>query len=108
MPHRDAHAESIPGPIRINDAPHRTALSQIARGLKKFRRRDAEFTQAPADIRPGAMRSEECLNACLGASENEGVDVVCAFVGIDDFEIDEMARNAEFVRDTVAAEHIAR
>jgi len=36
------------------------------------------------------------------------VDVVRAFVGIDDLEVDDMADDAELVGDAVAAEHIAR
>ena len=35
------------------------------------------------------------------------MDVVGAFVGVDDFEVDEVAGDAVFIGDAVAAEHVA-
>src|SRR3989441_5087824 len=70
-----------------------------------------------ADSRIGSHRDEsavmtislvECLNAGDGAPEDQGVDVVRAFVGVDHLEVDDMADHAELVRDAVAAEHVAR
>src|SRR6476659_2817417 len=52
--------------------------------------------------------SAECLDAGDGAAEDQRVDVVRAFVGIDHLEVDDMADHAELVRDAVAAEHVAR
>src|SRR5829696_5981773 len=49
----------------------------------------------------------EGLDAGDRASEDEGVDVVRAFVGVHYFEVDDMADDAELVRDAVAAEHVA-
>src|SRR5207248_4268102 len=40
--------------------------------------------------------------------EDQRVDVVRAFVGVDHLEVDDVADHAELVRDAVAAEHVAR
>src|SRR5258707_15702894 len=50
----------------------------------------------------------EGLNTGDGAPQDQRVDVVRAFVGIDDLEVDEVADDAELVGDAVAAEHVAR
>src|SRR5881396_2119288 len=47
------------------------------------------------------------LDAGLRAAEDQGVDVVRAFVGVDHLEVDEVADDAELVGDAVAAEHVA-
>src|SRR6185312_2172995 len=47
-------------------------------------------------------------NSGDGAPEDQGMDVVRAFVGIHDFQIDQMPCNAEFVRNTVSTQHVAR
>src|SRR5256885_8802399 len=47
------------------------------------------------------------LDAGLRAAEDQGVDVVRAFVGIDHLQFDDVADDAELVGDAVAAEHIA-
>lgn len=52
--------------------------------------------------------SEKRLNARLRATEYQRVDIVRAFIRIHHFEVDEMPRDAEFIRDAVAAEHVAR
>ena len=36
------------------------------------------------------------------------MDVMRAFVGVDHFEVDHVADDAEFVGDAVAPEHVAR
>src|SRR5690606_26210237 len=41
----------------------------------------------------------EGLDAGLGAAQDEGVHVVGAFVGVDDFQVDQVAGDAEFVGD---------
>src|SRR6266480_6990083 len=48
------------------------------------------------------------LDAGLRAAEDQGVDVVRAFVGIDHLQVDDVADDAELVGDAVAAQHIAR
>src|SRR6266850_1237653 len=50
----------------------------------------------------------EGLDAGLRAAEDQRVDVVRAFVGIDHLEVDDMADDAELVGDAVAAQHVAR
>src|SRR5438309_2611326 len=50
----------------------------------------------------------EGLDPGLRAAEDQRVDVVRAFVGVDDLEVDDVADDAEFVGDAVAAEHVAR
>src|SRR4029079_7982016 len=55
--------------------------------------------------RVSALR--ECRDAGDGATENERVDVVGAFVSIDGLEVDEMAHYLELSRDAVAAMHVA-
>jgi hypothetical protein len=51
--------------------------------------------------------SEESLNAGLCPTKNQCVDVVGAFVGVDDFEIHEMARNPKLIGNAIAAQHIS-
>ena len=55
----------------------------------------------------GRPASSERGNSGLGAAEDERVDVVGAFVSIDDFEIDHVAGDRIFVGDSVSAEHVA-
>src|SRR5207302_4007130 len=50
----------------------------------------------------------EGLDAGLRAPEDERVDIVRAFVGIDHLQVDDVADDAELVGDAVAAQHIAR
>src|SRR5690242_19013514 len=63
-------------------------------------------------IRPICIRGlpwlAERLDAGHGAPEDERVDVVRALVGIHHFQVDEVARDAELIRDAVAAHHVAR
>ena len=42
-----------------------------------------------------------------GPAEDEGVDVVGTFVGIDRFQVHDVADDVVFVRDAVASEHVA-
>src|SRR5579862_9380781 len=55
----------------------------------------------------GALAAEGG-DAGLGAPEDQGVDVVGALVGVDGFEVHDMADDVEFVVDAVAAMHVAR
>src|SRR5512137_19601 len=55
-----------------------------------------------------AARLEERLDAGLRAAEDQRVDVVRAFVGVDHLEVQHVARDAVLVADAVAAEHVAR
>src|SRR5438552_3475157 len=48
------------------------------------------------------------LDAGLRAAEDQGVDVVRAFVGIDHLQVDDVADDAELVGDAIAAQHVAR
>src|SRR5262245_13099398 len=50
----------------------------------------------------------ERLNTRLRAAEDESVDVVRALVGVDHLEVDDVADDAELIRNSVAAEHVAR
>src|SRR5437773_2635395 len=70
-----------------------------------------------ADSRIGSHRDESAVMTISSAErldsgdrtpEDQGVDVVRAFVGVDHLEVDDMADDAELVRDAVAAEHVAR
>src|SRR5271166_6865450 len=54
------------------------------------------------------MPLEERLQAGLRAPQYEGVDVVRAFVGVDRLQIGEVAHDAVFDLDAVAAMHVAR
>src|SRR3954470_13542696 len=47
------------------------------------------------------------LDAGLGTAEDQRVDVVGAFVGVHRFEVAHHAHDMEFVRDAVAAVHVA-
>src|ERR1700688_3959579 len=53
-------------------------------------------------------KSRKRLNAGLCPTQDECVNVVRALVGVHHFEIHEMANHAEFVRNAVAAQHVAR
>src|SRR6185369_16466423 len=55
-----------------------------------------------------ALLPSKRLNAGLRAPEDQGVDVVRAFVGVHGFQVHHMADHVEFVADTVAAVHVAR
>ena len=44
----------------------------------------------------------------MRAAQDQRVDVVRAFVGVDHFEVHQVARHAELVADAVAAHHVAR
>src|SRR5678809_1320346 len=75
-----------------------------------------------ADSTMGIQRSDNAINPsrCVssslaerldpgdGAPEDQRVDVVRAFVGVDHLEVHHVADHAELVRDAVAAEHVAR
>jgi hypothetical protein len=49
--------------------------------------------------------SKERLNPRLRAPQNQRMHIVRALVGVDHFEVDEVARHAELVADAVAAHH---
>ncbi len=51
--------------------------------------------------------SIESLQACLSAAQNEGVHIVCAFVGVDRFQVDHVTNHVIFVMNTIAAVHVA-
>src|SRR2546429_97547 len=55
-----------------------------------------------------ATLTGEGLDAGLRAPEDQRVDIVRAFVGIDHLQVDDVADDAELVGDAVAAQHIAR
>src|SRR3546814_15083155 len=55
----------------------------------------------------GEKYGSERGNAGLRATENQGVNIVRPFVGVDDFEVDQMAGDAELVGAAVAAQHVA-
>src|SRR5690554_2815675 len=51
--------------------------------------------------------SAEGLNTGLTTAQNQGVDVVGAFVGVNRFQVHNVADNVVFISDTVATVHIA-
>ena len=48
----------------------------------------------------------KCRNAGLRAAQNERVNVMRAFVGVNHFEIDQMARHTELIADAVTPHHV--
>ena len=48
----------------------------------------------------------ESLESCDGTAEDEGVDVVGAFVGIDRLQVHDVADDVVLVRDAVASQHV--
>ena len=52
--------------------------------------------------------STERLDPRLSPAEDQRMDIMRTFIGVDDFEVNEMANHPVFVADAVAAEHIAR
>src|SRR4029077_6805598 len=86
-------------------------LAELAAGRKKpaFMRcvRSASGKLRGAEVLR-SQRSEKCLDPGLGAAEDQRVDVVRAFVGIDGFEIAQHAHHVELVGDAVAAVDVAR
>src|SRR5687767_12937792 len=67
-----------------------------------------EPAAAFSELGSRSIRLAEGLDPGLRPAEDQGVDVVRALVGIDNFEIYDMADHAELVRDAVAAQHVAR
>ncbi len=49
----------------------------------------------------------EGLNAGLSASQDQGVDVVCALIGVDRLEVQHMAYHAVFVTHAITAMHVS-
>ena len=45
---------------------------------------------------------------CLRTSQDERMDIVCAFVSVDHLEVDQMAGHAKLIADTVATHHVTR
>ena len=54
------------------------------------------------------MLSAESGDSRLCATENQGVDIVSAFIRVHSLEVDEMAHDVELVGDAVSAVHIPR
>ena len=46
--------------------------------------------------------SVECLQASDGPTENEGMDVMCALVGVHSLEVHHMTNHMILIRDTIA------
>jgi hypothetical protein len=114
-----AHAETVPGrlgdrrrlrphmrrrPARRRSCDSRRAILQSPVFMGRKPSTPAATTCAGVSVKP----SEERLNARLGPPEDQRVNVVRAFIGIDDLEVDEMPGDTELVGDAVAAEHVAR
>ena len=69
--------------------------------------------RAREDRARGGIGKRDALSAKSGdsrlcATENQGVDIVSAFIRIYSLEIDEMAHDVELVGDAVSAVHIPR
>lgn len=43
----------------------------------------------------------------LGASQYQGMNIMRPFIGVDGLQIDHVANDMVFIRNTIAAEHIA-
>ncbi len=54
-----------------------------------------------------AIPSKKRLQPGLRPAQNQRVDVVGAFIGVDGFEVHHMADDAVFVRHAIAAVHVA-
>ena len=52
--------------------------------------------------------SHESLNARLRPAQDERVDVAGAFIGVDRFQVHDVADDVEFIGDAVATVHVAR
>ena len=52
--------------------------------------------------------SVERLNPRLGASQDQRVDVVRAFIGVDGFQIQHVPDDVVFIGHAIAAMHVAR
>ena len=52
--------------------------------------------------------SVKCRNASLRTPQNQRVNVVRAFVGVDHFQVHQVPGHAIFIADAVAAHHVAR
>ena len=59
-------------------------------------------------LRLACASSIEGLQSRLCATQNEGVNIVCAFVGVDGFQVDHVANDMVFVVNAIAAVHVAR
>src|ERR1700679_1113421 len=66
--------------------------------------------RAPTSIRQArsAERLEEGLYPGLRSAENQGMNVVRAFIGVHHLEIHDVPNDAIFIGDAVAAQHVAR
>src|SRR5687767_8750492 len=84
-------------PCSLNAVTHASACASLL------------STSVPSTSKRTALSTliRERRDAGLSPPENQRMDIMGAFVGIDDLEIDEMADHAEFVDDAVAAEHVA-
>ncbi|MBW4979738.1 hypothetical protein ABWH88_04405 [Marinobacter adhaerens] len=49
--------------------------------------------------------SEKRLNPGLGWTQNQGVNIVGAFIGIHHFQIHQVSRHPKFINDAVTPEH---
>jgi hypothetical protein len=61
----------------------------------------------------GCVNNQVCLigkrrNAGDGAAQNQGVNIVRAFIGIDHLQVHQVASRPKLVADAIAAHHVAR
>ena len=83
--------------------PWREAVSPPWRGPRLPPEGERAFSGRPSEGSCG-----ECLDAGDRAPQDQRVDVVRAFVGVDHLQVDQVARDAELVADAVATHHVAR
>src|SRR5215471_3575148 len=100
---------------RIGKAPWSAASPNSRRNASRLAASDAHGVTAARSPMPSRRskrtcraRSEECLDPGLGATEDQRVNVVRAFVGVDGLEIAQHAHHVELVRYAVAAMDVAR
>src|SRR5205823_2698849 len=90
------------------DVSRRAVPARTRPFLMKSLRSSSLSMALPSFHEKAAELGGKGLDAGLRAAEDEGVDVVRAFVGIDHLEVDDVADDAELVGDAVAAQHVAR
>jgi hypothetical protein len=81
----------------------KVTVGEYSRGRDYFR---AAGARKPGTLQR-ARQASEGRDAGLGAAQDQRVDVVRAFIGIHDLQVDHVADDAELVRNAVTAQHVA-
>ncbi len=64
--------------------------------------------QAPHRSEPEKSRELERRNSRLRPTQNQRMDVMRAFIGVDHFQVHQMPRHTKLIADAVATHHVAR